>query len=123
MTAISHIILELAREKEHPQGDRNHGYHLYLPLTADGQIDATLWRAHQSRCRVRKFTPGAEERRGRIVHGPGGRWTFDYPDESSRDDEDGFRLKDERFVPGEYVSIRENDGKMRTFQVILVRTE
>jgi hypothetical protein len=123
MTAISHIILELAREREHPQGDRNHGYHLYLPLTADGQIDAKSWRAHQSSCLVRKFTPGAEERRGRIVHRQGGRWTFDYTDESSRDDEHGFRLKDERFVPGEYVSIRENDGKMRTFQVILVRPE
>jgi hypothetical protein len=123
MTAISHIVLELARERKHPHGDPSHGYHLYLPLTPDGHIDAEAWRAHQPLCRVRKFTPSEGERRGRILHGPGGRWTFDYTDETSRDDEQGFRLKDERFVPGEYISIRENDGVMHTFQVISVRPE
>ena len=37
MAAMSHITLELAREPGHPHGDRGHGYHLYLPLTADGR--------------------------------------------------------------------------------------
>lgn len=120
---ISHILLELAREPGHPHGDRNRGYHLYLPLTLDGHIDAEAWRRHSSMCRVRKFTPDGEERRGKIVHGPGGRWSFDYDDATDRDDEHGFRLKDERFVPGEYISIRENDGVMHTFQVILAREE
>jgi hypothetical protein len=123
MTTISHIVLELARERQHPHGDINHGYHLFLPLTPDGHIDADAWRKHQSQCLVRKFTPDAAERRGHIVHGPGGRWIFDYTDESSRDDEHGFRLNDERFVPGEYISIRENDGVMHTFRVTEVRRE
>jgi hypothetical protein len=123
MTTISHIILELAREPGHPAGDAGHGYHLYLPLTRDGHIDAKAWRANQPLCRVRKFRPDQEERRGRIIHGPGGRWIFDYTDETARDDEHGFRLKDEKFVPGEYISIRENDGVMHTFQVISVRPE
>jgi hypothetical protein len=123
MTIISHIVLELAREREHPHGDRDHGYDLYLPLTPDGHIDAEAWRSHQSLCRVRKFAPGEDDRRGKVLHGPGGRWTFDYTDESTRDDEHGFRLKDERFVLGEYISIRENDGIMHTFQVISVRPE
>jgi hypothetical protein len=121
MTTISHIVLELARETGHPFGDHGHGYHLYLPLTPTGQIDAAAWREHRDICRVRKFMPGTEERQGRVVHGPGGRWTFDYDDASARDDEHGFRLKDEQFVPGEYISIRENDGIMHTFQVVAVR--
>jgi hypothetical protein len=123
MATISHIVLELAREPGHPFGDRAHGYHLYLPLTAEGRIDAEAWHQNQAECRVRKFLPNAEVRHGRIVHGPGGRWSFDYDEESGRDDEHGFRLRDERFVPGEYVSIRENDGAMHTFQVVSVRPE
>ena len=123
MTTLSHIVLELAREPGHPFGDRTHGYHLYLPLTAEGRIDADAWRKSQADCRVRKFLANAEVRHGHVVHGPGGRWSFDYDAESVRDDEHGFRLKDERFVPGEYVSIRENDGAMHTFQVVSVRPE
>lgn len=45
---------------------------------------------------------------------PGGQWYFDYG-EGEDDDEIGFRLSDERFVPGEYVSIS-SDGKMRTIR-------
>lgn len=120
---ISHIILELAREPGHPHGDRSHGYHLYLPLDADGRIDGSGWRKHRARFQVRKFLAGKEEQRGQIVHGPGGSWVFDYDGSSHLDDEQGFRLKEERFVPGEYVSIREADGAMHTFQVVSVRPQ
>ena len=118
---ISRIELELAREPGHPQGDRNHAYHLFLPLTAEGRIDAEAWRRHQPLCRVRRFRPNEEEARGSILHGPGGRWIFDYSDATDRDNEVGFKLGAERFVPGEYVSIREDDGKTHVFQVTSVR--
>jgi hypothetical protein len=121
MTAISHIQLELAREPGHPFGDRYHGYDLYLPLGEDGKIDAKAWRANRSACRVRRSRPNEEDAHGRILHGPGGRWIFDYSDETDEDNEVGFRLSDERFVPGEYVSIREDDGKTHVFQVVSVR--
>ena len=120
---ISHIALELARERGHPLGDRAHGYHLYLPLTDNGHIDAEAFKKLKSLCRVRRFRPGETARQGRIVHGPGGRWSFDYDESSDRDDEIGFRLAEERFVPGEYVSIQEDDGEMHTFQVMFVREE
>lgn len=123
MARISHITLELAREREHPLGDRNHGYHVYLPLTDDGHIDLDAWEKVRSACRVRRFRPGEDERHGRICRGPGGKWSFDYDDRSDFDDEIGFRLSDESFVPGEYVSVLEDDGRMHTFQVIAVRPE
>jgi len=118
---ISHIILELAREPGHPLGDRDHAYHLYVPLDGEGRIDAAGWRKDRALCRVRRFRPGEPEVRGQVLHGPGGRWTFDYSDTSARDDEAGFRFGDERFVPGEYVSIKEDDGQMHTFQVVSVK--
>jgi len=119
--SISHIQLELARELGHPHGDRDHVYHLYLPLTADGHIDALAFRRSHTRCSVRRQRPGEAETRGRIIHGPGGRWIFDYSDVTDWDNETGFKLKDEHFVPGEYVSIREDDSVMHTFQIISVK--
>jgi hypothetical protein len=121
MAKISHIELELAREPGHPLGDPRHGYHLYLPLTDDGHIDDKAWLANKAACRVRRMRPNEEDARGRIVHGPGGRWIFDYSEDTERDNETGFRFGDERFVPGEYVSIHEDDGKTHVFQVIAVR--
>lgn len=119
---ISHIELDLAREPGHPLGDRNHVYHLYLPLTAEHTIDAKAWHDNQALCHVRRQRPNEQEARGRILHGPGGRWIFDYDDSSGRDDEVGFKLGTERFVPGEYISIREDDGKTHVFQVVSVRS-
>jgi hypothetical protein len=123
MSKISHVTLELAREPGRPLGDRDHGYHLYLPLTEDGHIDGAAWASMRNVCRVSRFRPGEDERRGKIMHGPGGKWSFDYDDSTDFDDEVGFRLKDELFVPGEYVSIREDNGQMHTFQVKSVRPE
>ncbi|WP_332700906.1 hypothetical protein [Devosia sp.] len=74
-------------------------------------------------CRVVRNRPGEDEARGRVLHGPGGRWLFDYSDASSSDDEVGFRLSEERFVPGEYVSIREDDGKTHVFRIVSVRQD
>jgi hypothetical protein len=121
MSTLSHIELELAREPGHPLGDRNHSYHLYLPLTEEGRIDGKAWHKNPAAFRVRRRRPNEEDARGRIVHGPGGRWTFDYLDETDGDNEIGFRFGEERFVTGEYVSIREDDGKTHVFQVIAVR--
>jgi hypothetical protein len=36
-------------------------------------------------------------------------------------DESGFRFASHAFVPGEYVSIKEQDGALRTFHVVSVR--
>lgn len=45
---------------------------------------------------------------------------FDYEGTADEDEEAGFRFAAHRFVPGEYVSIRDEDGEAHTFQVISV---
>lgn len=117
------IELELAREPGHPEGDRSHTYRLHLPLTPDAHIDAAGYREMPDWCRVLRSRPGEEPAHGRILRGPGGRWLFDYSDASSLDDEVGFKLSDEQFVPGEYVSIREDDGKIHPFRIVSVERE
>jgi hypothetical protein len=127
MTKLPHelkrIRLNLARSKDYPTGSARHGYEFVAPLDADGRIDQALWRAHRQHCGVRRFW-GNEEEIGKLVHKPGGndhsRWVFDYDESAEEDDEAGYRFASHAFVPGEYVSIRDEDGDMHTFQVVSV---
>ncbi len=115
-----HIRLELAREPGHPIGDSEHGYDILAPLLDDGHIDGDLATKNRDKCRVRCFRSGKEDAIGKLLRGPGGRWYIDYDDTRSDDDEAGFRFGQEKFIVGEYVSIKENDGEMHTFQVMRV---
>ena len=123
VSKLYRIDLELAREPGHPAGDHDHNYRLYLPLDAGAHIDTSALPHMKGWCRVVRHLPGEEEARGRIVRGPGGRWVLDFVDNDTRDDEIGFRLLEERFVPGEYVSIQEDDGRQHTFKVVSVRPD
>jgi hypothetical protein len=118
------IRLNLARSKDFPQGSPRHGYEFVAPLDADGHIDAALWDRHRELCTVRRFWEGEDDEIGRLVHKPGGaehaRWVFDYDDTAEDDDEAGYRLGSHVFRPGEYVSVRDDDGTMHTFHVATV---
>lgn len=46
---------------------------------------------------------------------------FDYDDRTDADDEGGFRLDSHRMAPGEYLSIKDADGKLRTYAVLAVK--
>lgn len=113
-----HVRLLLAREKGHPAGEHGDGYDLLVPLDTDGRLDAAEWKAHQGVCRVRRFRDGENDLIGRLRRKPGGQWYFDYA-EGDEDDEVGFRLGEERFVTGEYVSIG-GQGIMHTYQIARV---
>jgi len=112
------IRLILSREPGHPEGERERGYDLLVPLDNDGRIDSAEWKKNQAQCRVRRFERGVTLKIGRLRRRPGGQWYFDY-EEGESDDEIGFRLGEECFRVGEYVSIK--DGKiMHTYQVARV---
>ena len=121
---LKRIRLHLARSKEFPAGSARHGYEFVAPLDRNGHIDPKLWRQHREHCGVRRFWNGADEQIGRLVHKPGGaehaRWVFDYDTERADDDEGGHRFGSHAFKPGEYVSIRDNDEELHTFQVMTV---
>jgi hypothetical protein len=123
--ALKRIRLELARSKEFPTGSARHGYEFVAPLDDKGHIDAKLWQEHRDHCRVRRFWADEADEIGRLVHKPGGaehaRWVFDYDPDAADDDEAGYRFGAHAFVPGEYVSIRDEEGVMHTFQVASVQ--
>lgn len=119
---LSKIRLELARDHEHPEGDTATGYEFAAPLTDDGKIDADAWHKRRENCRVRRFRRGEADDIGHLIRRPGGSWAFHYDITSDAEgDEAGYRFADHAFRPGEYVSIREEEG-LRTYRVITVQT-
>lgn len=113
------VRLNLARNKEHPDGSDKYGYRFTAPLDADGHLDAALWKKEREKCRVVRFWGGEEEDIGHLVH-HGTSWGFHYDLSGDEGDEFGFKLGNHQFVPGEYVSIRDDEGKLNTFYVVTV---
>lgn len=113
------VRLELARDKQFPNGSSDHGYEFTAPLGRDGHIDIAAWRRHKAQCTVRRFWEGESEERGHVLHTSGRTFKFHYDSAGDPDDDEtGYRFDSHAFLPGEYVSIREHDGELRTFRVV-----
>ena len=123
MSKLQRVTLHAARSKAFPEGSIRHGYAFVAPLNAEGKIDAEGWKAHRGECFVRRFWGDDPDMRGLLVHRPGGHkgssWVFELGDELD-EEEPGFRFADHAFKPGEYVSLREQDGELMTFRVASV---
>ncbi len=117
--ALKVVRLNLARNKEHPDGSDKFGYRFTAPLDESGHLDAALWKKERDRCRVVRFWGGEEEDIGHLVH-HGTSWGFHYDLSGDEGDEFGFKLGGHLFVPGEYVSIRDDEGELYTFYVVTV---
>jgi len=114
------IRLELARTPTFVDGSNVRGYELRAPLTADGHLDEDAWRADRKAAVVRRFWAGEPDAEGRLIHTRHRTWAFSYaPGED--DDTPFYHLETHRFVPGEYVSITEQDGETLPFRVTSVR--
>ncbi len=119
--ALMQIRLELARDHDFPEGSRERGYEFVAPLTGEGELDPAGWHAARKSCWVRRFWPGEDDANGRLVHHQGRLWAFHYDGAEALPEEPIFRFDRHRFSPGDYVSITEHDGALRTFRVISAR--
>lgn len=121
VTTLKRVRLELARDHDHPTGSRQHGYDFIAPIDEAGHIIVDDWHKVRERCRVKRFAPGEKDEIGHVVRKPGGSWAFHYDVHGNKDtDESGYRFSVHSFRPGEYVSIKEHDGVLRTFKVMSV---
>ena len=118
--ALKKIRLEEAPAKGAPAAPSIDGYTFVAPLDASGRIDVEAWKSARALCFVHRLERGAVVERGLLVHRPGGAggatWAFDYR-QGDDDDEAGYRFGAHAFVAGEYVSVRDADGAMRTYRV------
>jgi hypothetical protein len=115
---LKKIRLELARDHDYPNGSNRHGYEFLAPLDDKGHIDEFVWKEVRKKCRVHRFWDDDVEEVGHLVRKPGGQWAFHYDIHGDEDsDETGYRFGAHAFHVGEYVSIKEHDDALRTFQV------
>jgi hypothetical protein len=120
-TLLRRVRLELARDHDFPNGSSERGYEFIAPLDSRGRIDLAAWKTLRDRCRVRRFWARDRDEVGHIIH-KRDTWAFHYDIHGDPShDETGFRLDAHAFIPGEYVSIKEQDGVMCTFRVASVR--
>lgn len=117
--ALHHIRLELGREPDHPHGNADDGYDLVLTLDKDARLDAAAIAAAPENTRVRRFKGTQTLAVGQLTRAEDGRWVLDLPGEDT--DAEGFRLDDEQFVVGEYVSLAQPGGDMRAYRVTLAQ--
>jgi len=119
---LRRVRLELARDHEFPNGSSERGYDFIAPLDRKGHVELAAWKDLKDRCRVRRFWPGEAEEVGHVMHKRGNVWAFHYDIHGDpTHDEAGFRFDSHAFIPGEYVSIKEQAGVLRTFRVVSVR--
>jgi len=116
------VRLNLARNQDYPNGSAHHGYEFVAPLDEEGHIDAAIWKKRRGDCRVHRFWQGENHEYGHLIHRPGGSWAFTYDIDGEDDDEAGYRFGLHAFKPGEYVSIKDEDGDLYTFQVVTVES-
>ncbi len=62
--ALMKMRLDLAREPGHPDGSTRSGYIFLAPVNADGLLDAAEWAKTRTKCTVRRFWEGEDEREG-----------------------------------------------------------
>lgn len=117
---LKRIRLTMARTKAYPEGSPRHGYEFVAPLDATGHIDAVAWKAVRDQCHVRRFWGDEADDIGHLVHRAGGSWAFHYDVAGDEDDEAGYRFGAHTFNMGDYVSIKDEDGELHTFQVVAV---
>jgi hypothetical protein len=110
------VHLDLAREPDHPEGSADDRYTLLLPLGPDGRILEAEARRHPDYCRVSRMDPGGAIARGLMRPGPGRNWQFDFGEA----EESGFRFGEERFTPGEYVTVLRGRNQ-RTYRVVALQ--
>ena len=113
------IRLELARNKEFPEGSAAHGYEFRAPLKDDGHLDPSNWKENAQLCTVHHFWGGEIDEHGQLIRTANHKWAFSYVP-GDEDDEPIFRFDSHVFRAGEYLSVTEHDGEERTFRVVSV---
>jgi len=113
----SRLRLELARGHDFPEGSTRHGYVVVLPLDAGGRIDEAAYRDTPQLCTVHRFWEGEGDDVGQVVRrGPRG-WAFAYHGERA-DDEPVPHLSEHVFRVGQYLAVREANGKEHVLRIV-----
>jgi hypothetical protein len=105
------IRLELVLDTCSTDRSRAIGYLLVAPLTQDGRIDALLWREYREFCGVICIYAEGPSDVGHLLRTARGTWAFRYDVTRKPAKVPTFHLGSDRFVIGDYASIRDDCGQ------------
>lgn len=113
---LKRVRMELARNKDFPEGSPNHGYEATIPLTATHAFDPEAWEADALVCTAVKFATGTDDEHGQLVRTEAGPWAFSY-ELGETDDEPIHRLEAHVFEPDEYVTVTDIGGEEHVYRI------
>jgi len=120
------LSLEMDALRAHRAQDLSEGMaqtqemaNLYRRESAQVKANPAAIAAAPENTRVRRFKGTQTLAVGQLTRAEDGRWVLDLPGEDT--DAEGFRLDDEQFVVGEYVSLAQPGGDMRAYRVTLAQ--
>jgi hypothetical protein len=114
--AWSRVRLKLARSHEFPGGSSRHGYVVMLPLDDRGRIDEAVYSAAPQLSTPHRFWEGEGDSVGQVVRRGSQRWAF----ADREDDEPVPHLSEYVFREGEYLAVREANGKEHVLRIVSV---
>jgi hypothetical protein len=115
----SRVRLEAARGPDFPEGSHRHGYEFVLPLLPDGRLDRKNYDKTPELCTVHRFWEGEGNFVGEIQHVDQRRWVFSYAP-GSADDESIAHFDKQLFREGEYMTVREPNGREHAFRIVII---
>jgi hypothetical protein len=107
------VHLDRVREPDHQHRSAGERYTLLLPLGSDDRILEAEAHRHPGYCRVSRTDPAGGVLRGLMRPGPNLSWRLDF----GKAEETGYRFAEERFSPGQYVTVL-REGDPHTFRVV-----
>jgi hypothetical protein len=121
------VTLVLATGPGFPQGSTEHRYEIDVVLDPAGNLDDAAWLAEPAPWPARRVWPQEPERFGDVQHDPASGWSlrfFPAPGQAGEEAGDaplhGVMRAPVPLRPGEYLTIREPDGREYSFRVVSV---
>lgn len=117
------VTLVLAGGPGFPQGSTEHRYEMDVALDAAGNLDPDAWLADPDPWPARRVWPREPEWTGDVQHDPVTGWSlrfFPVPGEAGDAPPHDVIRAAGKVRPGEYLTIREPDGREYSFRVVSV---
>lgn len=110
------IRLERARDPDGREVSAVDAYEFIAPLTGEGYIDLDAWEEAAPYCTLRRCRRDGSVRLGALIRTDRGEWTFSYRS-GGEDNEYIYRFASLAFVPGECLTITQDDETDHFYRV------
>jgi hypothetical protein len=114
------VTLVLATGPGFPGGSEDHRYELDAALDSNGYLDAAAWHADPRSWAARRYRPGETPRGGDVQQDAETGWSLRFDSTPECRELSEPLLNAGVLRPGEYVTVRDEDGRDYSYRVVSV---